>query len=247
MQYTFSFEAPDKQGDEPSEAATMLHRVPRLVLGSERRRIVLFVVAIVVAFAATTTSGGASTAAFLVVGRRERRQREYDFGGAALARNRKRSAISTLPLLLSRRSSSSSDDSDTTTAAAAKRTNSGRVEDIDQWIRWSSESLRRCTGRTLYQEMRRMAEEYEDEDGGDESDVEEDPSYVHDNERFCVLSHGVQDDPIYCYFNKAALECFGFPEDAVYQLPRWVFIAQKERRTANQQHACMNGILQCRI
>lgn len=45
------------------------------------------------------------------------------------------------------------------------------------------------------------------------------PQDVHSNERYAVLSHGIQEDPIYNYFNKAALLQFEFPESRVYQLP----------------------------
>jgi hypothetical protein len=42
---------------------------------------------------------------------------------------------------------------------------------------------------------------------------------VHSNERFAVLSHGTQDDPIFCYFNKAAFLTFLFTEEEAYSTP----------------------------
>jgi hypothetical protein len=80
-----------------------------------------------------------------------------------------------------------------------------RVPDIDQWIRFCSNSLQQATGKTLYEEI-------------------SDPSIqtsagLHNNERYAVLSHGTQDDPIYNYFNRAALLTFQYPEDEVYSIP----------------------------
>ncbi|KAL3918472.1 MAG: hypothetical protein SGILL_004221, partial [Bacillariaceae sp.] len=79
-----------------------------------------------------------------------------------------------------------------------------RVQDMDAWIQLSSDSLQQFTGKSLFDYMSGVTE----------------PSQVHDHERYAVLSHGVQDDPIYCYFNKAAFLQFEFSEDEVYQLPR---------------------------
>jgi len=79
----------------------------------------------------------------------------------------------------------------------------GRVEDIDGWIRLSSESLKKLTGKNLFDRM---------------EDVET-YAHVHENERYAVLSHGTQDDPIYKYFNKGAFLTFRWPEDEVYKLP----------------------------
>lgn len=78
----------------------------------------------------------------------------------------------------------------------------GRVEDIDEWVRLSSESIKRFTGTSLLE--------------GLGLDSVQD---VHTNERFAVLSHGNQTDPIYNYFNKAALLQFQWPESEVYSLP----------------------------
>jgi len=84
----------------------------------------------------------------------------------------------------------------------------GRVEDADEWVTLSSESLRKFTGRSLYDEM-----------GCPSDRTTTAPGHVHDSERYAVLSHGTQDDPIYCYFNRAALLAFEFPEPEVYRLP----------------------------
>ena len=78
----------------------------------------------------------------------------------------------------------------------------GRVEDPDYWIQLSSESLKRCTGTSLFERLGVST-----------------PNEVHDNERYAVLSHGVQDDPIYHYFNRAAFGTFQFPEQVAYRTP----------------------------
>lgn len=80
----------------------------------------------------------------------------------------------------------------------------GRIPDIDDWVRLSNESLKRFTGKSLYERM-----------GLDD----ERPQLVHENARYGVLSHGTQPDPIYHYFNQAALEAFGYPESEIYQIP----------------------------
>ena len=82
----------------------------------------------------------------------------------------------------------------------------GRVEDIDEWIRMSSESLQKITGNSIYDYM-------------DDDDEVTDISQIHNHERYAVLSHGTQEDPIYCYFNKAAFLQFKWSEDEIYQLP----------------------------
>eukprot|EP00977_Amphora_coffeiformis_P013038 scaffold3339_cov174-Amphora_coffeaeformis.AAC.6 len=80
---------------------------------------------------------------------------------------------------------------------------SGRVENVDQWLRWSSESLERITGQGLLDRMEGV----------------ETLGEVHENERYAVLSHGTQSDPVYNYFNKGALLQFEWPELEVYSLP----------------------------
>ena len=42
---------------------------------------------------------------------------------------------------------------------------------------------------------------------------------AHKNTRYAILSHGTQDDPIYNYFNKAAMETFLYEPEEIYQLP----------------------------
>jgi MEKHLA domain len=78
----------------------------------------------------------------------------------------------------------------------------GRVEDPDCWVHLSSESLKRCTGASLFERLGVST-----------------PKEVHDNTRYAVLSHGVQDDPIYHYFNRAAFGTFQFPEKVAYKTP----------------------------
>jgi MEKHLA domain len=133
----------------------------------------------------------------------------------------------------SRRSLWFTSETSTTTAAAAtsaalafdETIPPGRVQDRDEWVRWSSDSLKRWTGKSLLDRI-----EYSvghDDDGGllGDCDVERKSSTVlsyeriHENVRFAVLSHGTQNDPIYNYFNRAALEQFEYPENEIYQIP----------------------------
>jgi hypothetical protein len=106
----------------------------------------------------------------------------------------------------------------------------GRVKDMDAWIQLSSDSLKKVTGRSLFDYM-------------DDSVTE--PSQVHGHERYAVLSHGVQDDPIYCYFNKAAFLQFQFSEDEVYRLPSRYSApdgAARESRAADVQQAVAKDV-----
>lgn len=79
----------------------------------------------------------------------------------------------------------------------------GRVEDIDEWVRLSSDSLKRLTGVSLLDVMDGVSTIHN----------------VHDNERYAVLSHGNQTDPIYNYFNKGAFLTFQWTESEIYNLP----------------------------
>jgi hypothetical protein len=44
-------------------------------------------------------------------------------------------------------------------------------------------------------------------------------SQVHSNESYSVLAHGIQDDPVYCYFNAGAFLTYGYPPEEIYELP----------------------------
>lgn len=77
----------------------------------------------------------------------------------------------------------------------------GRVADIDKWMQWTSDSLQRCDNRTLFEFM-------------NVETMEE----IHNHERYAVLSHGIQDDPIFCYSNVAARKAFQYTEDEFYLL-----------------------------
>jgi hypothetical protein len=96
----------------------------------------------------------------------------------------------------------------------------GRVKDIDAWIQLSSDSLQRLTGKSLLDYV-------EDENITT-------LSQIHDSERYAVLSHGTQDDPIYCYFNQAALLQFQWTEEEVYFLPSRYSAPDGADRTARQ-------------
>lgn len=71
------------------------------------------------------------------------------------------------------------------------------VSDPDEWIRWSSDSLERVTGSSLWERVL--------------GTTSPDPNLVHTNERWAVLSHGIQDNPLYHYFNIAAARAFHYP------------------------------------
>jgi len=79
----------------------------------------------------------------------------------------------------------------------------GRVEDIDEWLQLSSDSLEKFTGKSLLDVMEGVTT----------------LDQIHSNTRYAVLSHGNQTDPIYNYFNKGALLQFQWPEHEIYSLP----------------------------
>jgi hypothetical protein len=78
-----------------------------------------------------------------------------------------------------------------------------QVNDMDDWIRQSSESLQKLTGVSLLDRMEGV----------------ETISQVHSNERYSVLSHDIEDDPVYCYFNAGSMASFEYPPHEVYELP----------------------------
>jgi hypothetical protein len=102
----------------------------------------------------------------------------------------------------------------------------GRVGDMDEWITWSDNSLFKLTGKSLLDRM----------DGID--NVKE----VHSCSRYAVLSHGIQPDPVYKYFNQGALLTFQWPEDEVYQLPSRYSAPGGELR--DQRDVLMKKVLQ---
>lgn len=94
----------------------------------------------------------------------------------------------------------------------------GKVANPDQWIQWSSNSLEKATGKSLYERLCVAS-----------------PREVHSNDKYCVLSHGTQADPIYCYFNRAALDLFQWSEDKVYHLPSRYSAPEGKVRQERQQ------------
>ena len=88
------------------------------------------------------------------------------------------------------------------TIRSLKTTPVGRVEDVNEWIQWSSDSLAQAYNQSLLEMM--MLDSIE---------------RVHSHKRYAVLSHGVQDDPIFCYSNTAARDAFQYTENELYQLP----------------------------
>lgn len=81
----------------------------------------------------------------------------------------------------------------------------GRVANVTEWLLLSSNSLQQYTGKSLLEHM--------------VEDSVESLQDAHENTRFAILSHGIQEDPIYNYFNKAALETFQYEPEEIYQLP----------------------------
>ena len=88
----------------------------------------------------------------------------------------------------------------------------GRVANITQWLTWSDRSLKdSCENGKggLFDRVNDILGE------GKIST----PQQIHESERFAVLSHGNQSDPIYNYVNAAGFRVFRWPEDVYYQLP----------------------------
>jgi len=83
---------------------------------------------------------------------------------------------------------------------------SGRVKDPERWLRLCGNSLESLTGKTIMDYMTNT----------NMTTLEE----IHNEEQYAFLSHGSQDDPIFCYFNKAALDMFQYdPGTEMYHLP----------------------------
>lgn len=88
----------------------------------------------------------------------------------------------------------------------------GRVANITQWLTWSDRSL---------------TDKCEDGKGGlfDRANAilgektMTTPQQIHESDRFAVLSHGNQSDPIFNYVNAAGFRVFRWPEEVYYQLP----------------------------
>jgi MEKHLA domain len=82
----------------------------------------------------------------------------------------------------------------------------GRVVDLDQWVLWSEQSLQLVNaGKKSILSMMGVSAD--------------DVTRIHADTRFALLSHGIQSDPVYNYFNKAALQQFLFSEPSVYSIP----------------------------
>lgn len=117
---------------------------------------------------------------------------------------RKNVAIAFSPIIRAKTRSPHTHATPLATVLQAGASPLGRVEDIDEWMQWTSDSLQRFSensNETLFQFMNVKT-------------LEE----IHDHERYAVLSHGVQDDPIFCYSNVAARTTFQYAEDEFYQL-----------------------------
>jgi hypothetical protein len=80
---------------------------------------------------------------------------------------------------------------------------SAQVNDMDDWVRLSSESLQKLTGVSMLDRMEGV----------------ETVSQVHSNERYSVLAHDTEDDPVYCYFNAGAFLTYEYPPQEIYELP----------------------------
>ena len=97
----------------------------------------------------------------------------------------------------------------------------GRVRNITQWLSWSDESLKRLSndGRGgLYDRINIMLQQSSSDDNANVASTTT-PQGIHSCERFAVLSHGNQTDPIYNYANSAGFLVFRWPEEKYYKLP----------------------------
>jgi len=96
----------------------------------------------------------------------------------------------------------------------------GRVQNITQWLTWSDESLKRLSDDGeggLYDRINNMLQH---SSAGNRSYTRiTTPQQIHSSERFAVLSHGNQTDPIYNYINSAGVIVFRWPEERYYKLP----------------------------
>ena len=88
----------------------------------------------------------------------------------------------------------------------------GKIPDVATWLRWTSESLKNAHGISLLEAL--QVENWQE---------------IDDHERYAVLSHGVQEDPIFCYSNVAARNTFGYSEVELYALPSRYSAPEQER------------------
>lgn len=94
----------------------------------------------------------------------------------------------------------------------------GRVKDAAAWLQLSSDSLQQLTGTSLLDRLPGVTT-FTD---------------MHRCERYAVLSHGTQEDPIYCYLNAGAMSTFQFPVSNVYQMPSRYSAPSGKHRQARQ-------------
>lgn len=88
----------------------------------------------------------------------------------------------------------------------------GRVANITQWLTWSDRSLNdNCEDGKggLFDRINAILGE----------ETISTPQQIHESDRFAVLSHGNQSDPIYNYVNAAGFRVFRWPEEVYYRLP----------------------------
>ena len=104
------------------------------------------------------------------------------------------------------RTGNDGDDPSTTTTA-------GR--DILTHIRLVDNSLRLWTGKGVLERMGMTTVDAEDRRDDQNDDYEQ----IYLNDRYVLITHGTEDDPIYNFANRAALAAFWRPWDDVVQLP----------------------------
>jgi hypothetical protein len=94
----------------------------------------------------------------------------------------------------------------------------GRVRNITQWLRWSDQSLSRlCTdGRGgIFDRVNAILRQEQPHQQSQLTSAYD----LHTSERFAILSHGNQTDPVYNYVNAAGFAVFGWPEELYHRLP----------------------------
>jgi hypothetical protein len=130
----------------------------------------------------------------------------------------------------------------TTSSTVVPLTPDGRVQDIEEWLRLSSESFQKASVTMMMDvaaKDRTQAPPPPHPLGTRPVSLLEytgatDVKQLHQHERYAVLSHGTQDDPIFCYANRAALQQFGYAETEFFRIPSR-YSAPEQHRQQRQQ------------
>ncbi|MDQ7913585.1 MEKHLA domain-containing protein [Pseudomonas sp. 102515] len=55
------------------------------------------------------------------------------------------------------------------------------------------------------------------------------PAWLHERAPYALLAHGTESDPLFCYANRQALSCFGYPRDEFIGMPSRFSASPKDR------------------